>query len=316
MKSGNAHSPGQTTLRNSSPSRVRQKKPSLAPLGVQVVLLVDLHAGVGDRHHPEAVRAQLRDQAGGVREPLAVPGEHAVAVHVVDVEVEHVARDLACAELARDREHLVRAHVRPPRLLVAERPQRRHRRAAGQRRVAVEHVGGRRAEQHVDHEVVGGLDRHAVRVGLGEVELDPPRMVVEHAVRTTVVQAQHERDRRVEVVEGGGVPGRRVDVPEHLPRGGLLEPGGPLAAAEVPLERRPPLHEARRTKRPAPRPRNRTRRRPRPTTALPAGVSSEPSEAAGSSTANDRSSGRPNRNTPSATAVTSMKADTLGSSDP
>ena len=150
----------------------------------------------------------------------------------------------AGAELPRDRQHLLRAHVRPPRLLVAERPQRRHRSAAGQRRVALEHVGGRRAQQHVDDEVVGRLDRHAVRVGLAQIELDPPRMVVEHAVRPSLVQAQHERDRGVEVVERRGVPGRRVDVPEHLPRGGLLESRRPLAAAEVPLALRLQLDQA------------------------------------------------------------------------
>jgi hypothetical protein len=167
---------------------------------------------------------------------IRVPREHPVAVHVVDVEVERVARDVALAEAGRHRAQLVRARVAPARLLVAERPQRRHRRAACERRVAVEHVARRRpAEDVVDEVTARGLVHDALRIGLGEVDLDARGAVEQQPVGAPFAQREHERDRRVEVVERGGVPRRRIDVPEHLVRARLLEPGRPLAAAEEPL---------------------------------------------------------------------------------
>ena len=220
--------------------------PALAALCVQRVALVHLHARVGDRDDAEALLAQLRDQSRGVREALAVPREDAVAVHVVDVEVEHVARDLALAEAGGDRAQLVRAHVAPARLLVAERPQRRHRGPARQRRVAVEHVAGRRpAEDVVDEVAAGGGELDPLRIRSCEVDLDPAGVVEQQPVGAAVAQREHERDRRVEVVEGCGVARRRVDVPEHLVRAGLLEPARALAATEEPLARRAALDQPR-----------------------------------------------------------------------
>ena len=206
---------------------------ALAPLGVDRIALVDLHARVDDRDRPEALLGELGDQPGRVGVALGVPGEDAVAVHVLDVEVEAVAGDVALAELARQPEDLLGAGVAPARLVVAERPQRRQRHAPGQLRVAGEHVARRGAGEDVgDHVAARRLVADALRVGLGEVDLDAVRVVEEDAVRPPVAQREHERDRRVEVVLRGAVAARRVDVPEHLPRPGLLEPARPLAAAE------------------------------------------------------------------------------------
>ncbi len=220
------------------------EEPAVSPLAIHRVRLVDFHARIRDHHHAEPLRAQFGNQPGRVREAFAVPREHPVAVHVVDVEVEHVARDPASPELGCQGPDLVSIHVGPSRLLIPQRPQRRHRHPARQSRVALEHVGRRRARQHVDREVVARRHRHARRIRLGQVQLDPPRVVVEHPVRPSLVQAQHEGDRRVEVVERRGVPLRRIHVPEDLPRPGLLEPRRPLTAAEVPLTRRAQLDQA------------------------------------------------------------------------
>ena len=87
------------------------EEPALAARDVDRIRLVDLHARIGDHHDAEPLGAQLVDQPGRVREPLRVPGEDPVAVHVVDVQVEHVARDRARAELGRQGSNLVGVHV-------------------------------------------------------------------------------------------------------------------------------------------------------------------------------------------------------------
>ena len=130
VKSGKAQMPGPDDVAVLLARGVLQKRSALAALEIDLVAGVDLHARVDNRDHPEALVAERRDQPRGIREAFVVPREDAVAVHVVDVEVEHVAGDAARAELGRDLAHLVGALVAPARLLVAERPQRRHRRCA------------------------------------------------------------------------------------------------------------------------------------------------------------------------------------------
>src|SRR5918998_5617055 len=86
-----------------------------------------------------------------VGEAFVVPGKDAVAVHVVDVEVDHVARDIVLAEATGNLAHLDLVHVAVAALLVTQRPQGRHRGAASELCVAVQDVPrGRAAEDVVD----------------------------------------------------------------------------------------------------------------------------------------------------------------------
>src|ERR1700694_88219 len=61
--------------------------------------------GVDDGDEPETARGQTREHARGVREGLRVPGEHPVAVHVLDIQPEGVARDRAFAMALGDLLH-------------------------------------------------------------------------------------------------------------------------------------------------------------------------------------------------------------------
>ena len=183
-----------------------------------------------------------------VGEAVLVPGEDPVAVHVVDVEVDHVARDVPLPETSRDLAHLFFVHVGVAALLVSQRPQRRHRGAARELGVAVDDLPrGRPAEDVVDDRPTLGPVVGAVLILQREVELDPVGVVEEEAVGLAVRHREGEGDGAVEVVEGGGVPQRRVDVVEDLVRACLLQPARPLAAPEVPFSRLSPLVQPHRT---------------------------------------------------------------------
>jgi len=61
-------------------------------------------AHVGD--HPEPLPVKGAQHPGGVREGRAVEGERPPAGHVVDVQMDHVAGDVARPELICDLQHL------------------------------------------------------------------------------------------------------------------------------------------------------------------------------------------------------------------
>jgi hypothetical protein len=188
-----------------------------AALDVGVVVRVHLHARVHDGDHVEAPSSKLRDERAGVGEAFVVPGEDPVAVHVVYVEVEGVAGDVALAEPVCQLAHLTFGLVAPAALLVPQRPEGGHRGAAGQLGVAVQDVaGGGAAEDVVDEVAALGPVIGLVFVLAGEVHLDAVGVVEEQAVSVAVGEREHEGDGGVEVVVGGGVPGGRIHVPEHL----------------------------------------------------------------------------------------------------
>src|SRR5215212_4504991 len=223
----------------------------IARLAVQVfvpaicidgVVLVHFHSGVYDSNDAKALLAEVGDQTLRVGEAVPVPGEDPVAVHVVDVEVDDVAGDVPLPETAGDLAHLFFVHVGVTALLVSDAPQRRHRGAARELGVAVhDFLRGWPAEDVVDDRATLGPVVGAVFALQREVELDPVGVVEEESLGPAVHHGEGERDGAVEVVEGGGVPERRIDVVEDLVRSGLLQPARPLAAAEVSFSRLAPL---------------------------------------------------------------------------
>ena len=90
------------------------------PFRVDGVVLVHLHAGVHYGHDAEALFRQVRGELLGIWETFFIPGEDSVAVHVVDVEVDDVARDVPLPEVARHLAHLVLVHVAVAALLVTQ----------------------------------------------------------------------------------------------------------------------------------------------------------------------------------------------------
>ncbi len=160
-----------------------------------------------------------------------MPGKVAVAVHVVDVEVQHVERNLARPKLTRQLAHLRLAAVAPARLVIAERPQRRHRRASGKASHRPHHVRrGRAAKNVVAH--LAAVSRHAqgVRVGIAHVELAVVAHVQKHAPRQP---GSHRYERRVRLIEVALVP--------PVTPVGIESPVGKQASA--PLEHPRPLPE-------------------------------------------------------------------------
>jgi hypothetical protein len=147
-------------------------------------LLFDAWVDDGDDLEPLLVESPQHPVDVG--EGLLVPGEDAVAVHVLDVQPQAVARDLATAVLRRDLLDGVLRVAKPAALVVAEGPQRWGCDASGEPRVCRQDRG------HV------GSREDVLRV-LAAVELDP----VLRRVREVVVPAVAVVDERRGHLPGG-----------------------------------------------------------------------------------------------------------------
>jgi hypothetical protein len=81
---------------------------------------VVLDAGVDDRDHPESLLGKPFEHSARVGEQVRVPGEDPVAVHVLDVQPEHVAGDVVVAVPPPDRLDRVLGVEEPAALVVPE----------------------------------------------------------------------------------------------------------------------------------------------------------------------------------------------------
>ena len=64
-------------------------------------LAIRFHARINDRHHLETLPGEAANHRRRLRKRLA-KGEHAIAIHVVDIEVKGITRNLALAEFPGD----------------------------------------------------------------------------------------------------------------------------------------------------------------------------------------------------------------------
>src|SRR5208283_5193286 len=170
-------------------------------------------------------------ERSGVGKALRIPGEDTVAVHVVNVEMKNVQRQVIGA-IAGDNllGDLVR-EIAPAALLIAQRPLRGHGQMAGQIGVTAQDSADRGApEEVVIHlAAVGGEDDGTLQIG-AEIEMSAKAVVEEDAVGSAVLPADVEGDALVDGI-GAFVIGGRVGVPHGELAAALVETRGLLAEA-------------------------------------------------------------------------------------
>ncbi len=189
---------------------------------------------VGDEDGAESLIAQVVDHGFEVGEARAIDGEGAVAVLVIDIEIDHVGGDVFIAEGLRDLADAGFRKIAVAGLLVAERPERRQRRSSGERGEGGEDALGFGAEEEIIVEFAAfGAEGVGVVAGLAEVERGAPGVVHEDAVGAAVAHAVEEGNGFVERV-GRFLPAVLVGVPQG--KGAVAEvEGGLIAESEVEL---------------------------------------------------------------------------------
>ena len=199
--------------------------------GVGRVTSIDLgDVQVGDRDQLDPLRLHVGDELRHVGEGLGVGGEGAVAVLIVDVEPDHVGRHAVGAQVARDLADFVGGHVAVARLLIAERPFRRERRAAGQPGVAAGDVGeGRPGDEIIVDRAVGAAERERLGILVAEVEPGAIGVVEQDPVAAACRPGRGEEgDRLVDRVVRAR-EAERVGVPVDERLAAPVEPAGLVA---------------------------------------------------------------------------------------
>src|SRR5687768_212099 len=171
------------------------------------------HSGIDNRHEFDSLPAEPFCECFWIRKTLRVEREDAIADHVIDVEMDHVKRQIAFAILARNfLDHRIGV-ITPAALLIAERPHRRQRHMACQIRVAAQDLLDRWSIKEVVVQFStlsaepGALLRRSAKIeiaAIAVVEKDP--------VGDPALQADIKRDRLIDGIFTLGVAGR-IGVP-------------------------------------------------------------------------------------------------------
>lgn len=140
---------------------------------------------------------QFGNHVPRLRESVAIEREDAVLVHIVNIEMNHVAWYALVAEGARQSHHFFFAFVAVFRLVVAKRPLRRHLHPPGQCRIA----GDDLLQFGAIDEVVIVIPRLAFNrkdIGPGShIEGSPSRVIEKNAAACPVMDMQQQRDRLI-----------------------------------------------------------------------------------------------------------------------
>ena len=205
-------------------------------LAIHAVGAVHFHAGIHDRHHAQTLLRQRVEERLGTRKLRGAPGEDAIAVHEVNVEMDDVRGDAPAPELAGEVGHLGVGVIAVAALVVTERPPGGQWRAAGEAAVACQHAVQPRSAHHVVPQLtavdaaLGGV-RHSAFHPRAEVHLRLERIVVQHAVRDAVAHGGVEGEGAVD----GGLAhlNAAIRVPEREHGAFAIHCGWLLACAEV-----------------------------------------------------------------------------------
>ena len=113
-----------------------------------MVARINLDAWVDHGEDLEPLFVQPGDHQARLGKALSIPGKAAIVVHIMDIQVDHVTRELAAAKLLCHFQHALLRIVAPARLVEAKRPQRRKGHAPGDLG-----VGGQDFGRRADHDV-------------------------------------------------------------------------------------------------------------------------------------------------------------------
>src|SRR6185436_17817683 len=146
---------------------------------------------IDDRNEFDTLSRKFFTQRLWIRETGSIPGEHAIALHVVNIKMNDVEWQSVFAILA-DNFFNHRVGIRAPAaLLVTQRPQWRHGHVPGEVRVSIQNLLERRSVEEVIVQLAAlGAKPNTLLRRFAEVEITPIAVIEKDAVSITVLQSR------------------------------------------------------------------------------------------------------------------------------
>src|SRR6266851_5236257 len=190
----------------------------------RVRLVFDTRIHNGD--HLNALLYELLVHLLWPGEALRVPGKHAVTVHVVDVQVHYVERQIPLSVLTDNPFNHRIWVITPAALLISKRPQRRKRHVARQLCVPTEDLLYCRAvKKIVVHLAAFGSKPGALLRVAAKVEITAIAVIKENSVSRAAFQTKVKRNGLIDRIFSLGIT-RRIGIPINKRAAPLIESCG------------------------------------------------------------------------------------------
>src|SRR6476620_4784260 len=174
-----------------------------------------LDARINNRYEPHSLLRKFFTERLWIRKTISIPGEHAIILHVVDIEMKHVERQIALAIFADNFFRHRIGIIAPATLLVPERPNGWHWHTSGEFCVTTQDFLERRAIEKIIVQLTAfGPKPNALLRRLTEVEIAAIAVVEKNAIGTATLQAGVERYGLIDWISAFEIA-RRIGIPIH-----------------------------------------------------------------------------------------------------
>src|SRR6185369_1619968 len=134
--------------------RILNKNAGLLTIRIYAVVIVYFDPGIDDQNGLKPFGFKVRDQFWRIGKSFLIPRKNAITVHVIDIKIDYVGRDLVFAKAVCDLANSRFGKIGPTRLLITKRPYRWKRRLTGQFGVSGKNVFWRPIFSAGENEVI------------------------------------------------------------------------------------------------------------------------------------------------------------------
>src|ERR1700730_6655137 len=174
-----------------------------------------LNARVDNRYYLYSLPAEFLSERLRIRKPPGIKSENAIPAHIINIEVDHIKRQIPLPILAHHFFHHRLGVITPAALLIAQRPERRQRHVSGEVGVATQDLLHRRSVKKVVVQFATfGAKPGALLRRVAKVKVTAIAVIKKDSVSSGMLQAYVKRDGLIDRIFAFRVT-RRVSVPVH-----------------------------------------------------------------------------------------------------
>ena len=166
---------------------------------INFVTFFGLYARVNHHNGMKTLRIELINHVFWIGKIFLVPSKNAPTVHVIDVQIKAIARNLKRPKLVRHLMHTLLRIIRPSALMKTQSPHRGQFRNASQCMIILRHVEHRWAKKEIKIEFAT-IGRHGQKIffAFAKIKFCSVTVVKKNAIRIVLAQAIKEWNRAIQ----------------------------------------------------------------------------------------------------------------------